>query len=309
MGDLKKEKGERNKEDGRLRSLPPERYWLIALLLFLVLLTGRPTYAQTPNYKSPTGLPAALTATFAKADLLTALSGLTWRPGLCAAATPLRVGGHRDLALALRAGRSYAVVGSAATGGYDLDLYLRDPDGAVILADTARDDTPVLEFTAPADGRYLLQLALTAGPTPTTTAALVVLTDEGVPLSRLAFTSLTEGFFAAAAGMDRWRWAEPAAGWPLLGAMVPAGGGVTLTELPLAAGPNLLAAAGEREARRIDLYLADAAGRIVVGTEGPGAYPVLRYEVPRPATYDLRIEQPRGRGREATFVLLGQLRR
>ncbi len=56
----------------------------------------------------------------------------------------------------LNGGMRYAIVGACDQDCRDFDLRIFGPDGPMIDEDVELDDTPVLEFTAPASGQYRL---------------------------------------------------------------------------------------------------------------------------------------------------------
>ena len=62
----------------------------------------------------------------------------------------------------LRAGVHYAVVGVCDENCSDIDLRLFGPTAAKLAEDVQQNATPVLEFTAPAAGRYRLQIEMVA---------------------------------------------------------------------------------------------------------------------------------------------------
>lgn len=279
------------------------------LSLFLFLLLGTELIAQkagdSPQY--------SLNAVFEKGNLMAALSGQGWRPGLNLAAAHLSVGQTISLNITLRKGIDYVFIASGPSEQTDVDLYLRDVAGKVLAEDQQDDGTPVLEFTAPANGTFQLQLHLAAGETPEAYVALSLLRRRGRQISEQNFRRVSSGFFGAAkeirSSVNGTDWQKKAGEWCLFGYVVRKKEGVTLRGLRPALGENIFAAATGPKPSKITLYLATKAGRIVAGTEGPAAYPVLKYNSLPGAALDLRVEAKRfkrsKRSRLPALVLIG----
>jgi hypothetical protein len=65
-----------------------------------------------------------------------------------------------DVGLTLNAGRQYLLVGVCDADCSDMDLRLTSPGGSVVAQDVETDDTPVLQFTAPASGSYRVRVMM-----------------------------------------------------------------------------------------------------------------------------------------------------
>lgn len=252
-----------------------------------------------------TGPLAATNAVYAKADLMGVLARLDWRPGLCLVAGELSVGRTAALAVRLRAGQRYAFVASAATEVVDLDLYLRDPQDAVVKRDTAADGTPVLEYTPLMSGTHLLQLTLVSGAAPEADVALALLTERGIPLPRNAYRAVIDGFTTTTtAGRGepaRGRWTSSADHWRVYGFQLGPEEGSSL-DLPQSAGAErVFAAVAAAPVKDIDLYLANAQSAIIASDETSSPRAVVSTVTAGP----LRLRVQRGRGRLPAFVLLG----
>ncbi len=64
--------------------------------------------------------------------------------------------------VSLQAGVHYAIVGVCDDNCSDVDLRIFGPTGAKVAEDVQQNPTPVLEFTAPAAGRYRLAIEMVA---------------------------------------------------------------------------------------------------------------------------------------------------
>lgn len=247
-----------------------------------------------------------MNAVFEKSNLMTALSGYGWRPGLNLAAARLEVGRTISLNVALKAGVEYVFLASGPDELADVDLYLRDTDGRVLAEDLEDDGTPVVEFTATRTATYQLQLHLAAGESAAAYVALSILRRGGHQVIEQAYHGTTAGFFAAA---DRLllpdtgaRWQKQEGTWCLFGFSLQEKQGASLQNLQPNGKKTFFAAAGQK-ATQINLYLADDNDRIVAMTDRPEPYPLLSHQTVSNAVYDLRIETTRARTHK--LVLLG----
>ena len=84
--------------------------------------------------------------------------------GLQALATAKRLGARTtgSLTLTLEVGVRYAILAACDESCSDVDLRVADPSGAVLAEDTGLNDTPVVEFTAPAAGAYKVDVVMFA---------------------------------------------------------------------------------------------------------------------------------------------------
>ncbi len=248
----------------------------------------------------------ALNTVFEKGNLLAALSGHEWRPGLNLAAAQLSVGQSISLNVTLIKDVEYVFLASGPTEQADVDLYLRDSSGRVLAEDKEEDGTPVVEFIPETNGTYQLQLHLAAGASPEDFVALSLLRKGGRQVSELEYRSTSSGFFAAAKKLtsqgDGCHWQKKTGEWCLFGYSLQEKSGISLGGLRLSPGKAFFAAAGP-EPSEIALYLANEAGQFVAKTKRPQTFPLLHYDAPSGTTLDLRVEV--GRSKSHILVLVG----
>ncbi len=276
---------------------------LLRLLLFL--LFALPVSAQ--SWSSADRLNETLDGLYAKCNLMVAVSGTDWRPGLCLAATQLERSKTVSLEVQLRVARKYIFIASAAPGTTDLDLLVRDASGAIVGADTESDQTPIVELTVDTAATFTIQLHYVSGDSATALVALGMLRSFGVSLPDAAFREVSQQFGAAAGAVRAAGGARTFRGgpdsWCVFGYLLEEGEGATVENLRLGTGRYFFAATGPESVQDIDLYLAGDSPEILrVDREGD-AYPMLDYEVTEPGPYRLRLEVERARG--ASLVLLG----
>ncbi|PPK88684.1 3-deoxy-D-manno-octulosonic-acid transferase [Neolewinella xylanilytica] len=264
---------------------------LISRLLML-LLFALPLSAQ--SWESADRMVRTLDGLYGKCNLMVALSGKEWRPGLCLAAAELEAGQTVSLEVTLEAGREYAFIASSEVRDNDLDLYLRDPRDSLLADDDKLDGTPIVEFTPVETGRFTLQLHLPDSTTATTFVALGILSSNGKSLSDREYRRVSTQFGAAsgavrAAGGAQ-RFGSGRSNWCVYGYLLDGGQGTTLSNLDLAPGRNFLAATGSDSVKDLDIYLADAELNIVRRDQDPDPYPMIEYDNRVEGPHLLRLE-------------------
>ena len=277
----------------------------LLLRLLVLLLFTLPISAQ--SWSTADRFTQTLDGLYAKCNLMVAVSGTDWRPGLCLAATQLERTKTVSLEVQLRVARKYVFIASAEPGTTDLDLLVRDASGRIVGSDTESDQTPIVELTVDTAATFTVQLHYVSGEAETALVALGMLRSFGVPLADGAFREVSRQFGAAAGAV---RAAGGARGfrsgpdtWCVFGYLLEEGQGATVENLRLTAGRHFFAATGPESVQDIDLYLAGSSPEILRVDRDGDAYPMLDYEVTEPGPYRLRLEVERARG--ASLVLLG----
>ena len=276
-------------------------------LLLLLVVVSMPLEAQ--SWQPADRLTAALDGVFGKCNVMVAVAGVDWNPGLCLAAAELTAGQTVSLELQLRGGHKYVFIAGGERTTRDLDLYLRTPGGSLTASDSEDDRTPIVEYTADTTGSYTLQLRLASNQERPAMAAVGVLRSSGRLLSDRDYREASRqlgaaaGAVRAAGGARRFRPGRQ--GWCVLGHHLGSREGATLEGLSFPPGPYFVIAAGSEDFTDIDLYLADNGLRIIERDGGTDAYPMIEFRTNRVQTYALRVEA--ARSRRAGLVLVGLL--
>ncbi|TXF86273.1 hypothetical protein FUA23_19725 [Neolewinella aurantiaca] len=279
-------------------------------LMLRVLLIISVTFILTENVFTQ-GLSDSpqrvLSNAFEKGNLMVALSDHQWRPGLNLAAAHLAIGGTVSLNVSLEEGVEYVFVASGPYEQADVDLYLRDSTGTILARDQQEDGTPVVEFRAPANGAYQLQLHLVAANEEMAYVALSLLCRRGRQIPEQDYHKVATGFFAAAhkvrASVPGIDWQKQPGEWCLFGYSLRENEGATLRKLQHPEGQKIIAAAAGPEPAEISLYLGTDDGQIVAKTQQATAYPLLDYSNPAVSDLDLRLDVERARAH--ILVLVG----
>lgn len=278
-----------------------------ALLLRLLplLLLCLPLGAQ--RWSTADRLTQTLDGLYAKCNLMVAISGTEWRPGLCLAAAELARDQTVSLELHLEVASKHVFIASAAPGATDIDLYVRNAAGELVASDTEADQTPIVELTVDSAATYTIQVHYVEGGGGTTLVGLGLLRSFGVPLPNPAFRDASRQFSAAAGAVRAAGGAKQfyrgKGSWCLFGHLLEEGQGATVERLPLTAGQYFFAATGPEAVQDIDLYLAGSGPEILASDPDHDAYPMIEYTVTEPGPYRLRLEVERAG--QYSLVLLG----
>ena len=277
----------------------------LLLRLLLLLLLALPVSAQ--SWSTADRLTQTLEGVYAKCNLMVAVSGVEWRPGLCLAAAELDRGKTVSLQVQLEVARKYVFIASAEQGVTDIDLIIRNSSGTIVATDTESDQTPIVELTVDSAATYTVQLHYLSGSAKMALVALGMLQSPGASLPDAAFREVSRQFTAAAGAVRAAGGAKSLRGgpdsWCVFGYLLEEGQGATLDNLQLGPGHHFFAAIGPESVQDLDLYLAAQGPEILRVDRDGDAYPMLDYDITEPGPYRLRLEVERARGN--SLVLLG----
>lgn len=273
-------------------------------LLVLALSTLVCTSARAQS--SPTiGFQKVLNRAFEKGNLMVALSAVDWRPGLSLAATRLPSGETRTLELTLRQNINYAFIATSGNEVTDVDLYLLDAEGNVLVKDQESDGTPILEFRVSSTGNYRVQVHVAASNTISNFVALSLLQSSGQPVIEGDYRLLNNRFFTASQGLlsatESLRWLDDSDNWSILGFSVQNNEPVDLSNLRLPPNRYQIAGSADLQFRNLFLYLANMKGEIVAQSNAKTPFPFLEFQVANSQPQLLRILP---KGPQASGLLL-----
>ena len=277
----------------------------LLLRLLVLLLLVSPLRAQT--WSTADRLTQTLDGLYTKCNLMVAIAGTDWRPGLCLAAAELGQAQTVSLELELDVAQKYVFIASAEPGVLDVDLIIRDGAGQIVASDLEDDQTPIVELTVEAAATYTVQLHYLSGQPDTALVALGILRSFGLPVTDGTFRDVSRQFSAAAGavraagGAERF-WRGPGS-WCLFGHLLDEDEGATVATLPLTPQRYFFAATAPESVQDIDLYLARTGPELLGADRDNDAYPMLDYTVTEPGPYRLRLEV--AKARQASLVLLG----
>lgn len=293
-----------------MNRLPPKLLARLRLrsLLMLLLLSSLGLPAQAAGKDGGDNPRGALHAAFEKGNLMVALSGVEWRPGLNMAVASLETGKTISLNVSLLANTNYVFL-AATEEEEDTDLYLRDASGEIISQDQEQDATPIIEFRTDSAGIYQLQVHLVSSDQPKKFVALCLLRSAGRSIPEGEYREVTTSFFNSidevAASYVNTQWQARPTQWCAFGYSLSEDEGISLIGLRPGPGQKIIAATGSRNHRNIDLYLANEAQQVVASDHGPDAFPLISYNCPAEGSFDLRVEVERSK--TPSFLIVGIL--
>lgn len=95
----------------------------------------------------------------AKTVLVSGLQlGYEYKDGLCLAGVLLENGRSTSLGLNFESGTSYRIIGVADEDVLDLDLFIEDSQGRVIVQDTQQDNLPIVDYTPLYSGKLTIRI-------------------------------------------------------------------------------------------------------------------------------------------------------
>lgn len=206
----------------------------------------------------------------------------------------------RDFQLSLQQGQCYAFATLGGPGAVDTDVFLNDPSGSRLAADTRTDRDSVIQYCAPATGSYALQVRMYQGSGSLFTVGYVrnagQATQPAEPViaaTSTAGASLQENFALLDADM-RARGYE-SYGDQTTGSL--ATGADRNFEIQLEGGRcYAILAVGDSSVHDLDLRLLDPSGREVDRDLASDARPTVRVCPSASGNYYMQVQMAAGAG-------------
>jgi hypothetical protein len=184
--------------------------------------------------------------------------------------------------LKLQAGTSYAFLGGGDDGATDVDLTVLNAAGLVVARDQLTDAKPAVAFTPVESGSYTVRVTLSRA-SRASFCALAVMRQSGftVPVNNMT-TALKKIMAAGRLASQRAsvRFHEERNQWALFGAVLRPGDTSTISGLNLEGRQHVFLAAGDANARVIELALQDQFGNLVKRDPKPDSVAVVVANTP-----------------------------
>jgi hypothetical protein len=212
---------------------------------------------------------------------------------------------HINWRMQMEAGRRYAFLGGGDDGATDVDLAVVDAAGQTLARDQLSDAKPVVDFTPPQTGVYVVRLSLTKASRPSF-CAMAVLRQGGFTIPVKNMTTALQKIIAAgrlASQRATVRFHEEQNQWTLFGAVLRPGDTTTISGLHLEARQHVFVAAGDSNAKILDLALLDASGRQVKKDDKPDSVAVVVART-ADATYQLALSNVESTGPALVTVII-----
>ncbi|HKI19611.1 MAG TPA: hypothetical protein VKA15_17120 [Isosphaeraceae bacterium] len=212
----------------------------------------------------------------------------------------LRPGADIAFTRPLYRGQEYVILGGGDQDVQDLDVEISDPDGRVIARDTRDDAAPIVRFVAPRDGSYTIRQRLCEARS-SSFCVVAVLRARGfdVPVSNL--TNATVNLMELCSRVSQNRggrvvFQDADNQWAIFGAVLQNGEERTITNLALGQGRRVLVAAGDNNARDIDLFVLDRNGDIAARDTAEDATPIADVTVSGNSLAGVRFQNVNSQG-------------
>jgi len=227
----------------------------------------------------------------------------------------LRSGQEHRLRISLTRGTEYVILGSGDEDIEDLDLWIIDEGSQQVVArDNDRDANPVLAFTAPTTGPYVITVRNYRSRAPSF-CAMVILEKSGkgdFSLAELAEAVQNVMRLSRTAGLFAVGFAENA--FCLFGGRVANGASNTLFDYSLSGGRYIAVGAGSNNVRDADLFIheqhrqGNSAGREIAKDVDRDNTPVCIFEAQAGRHYAVTYRNHESAGTSGGFVFAVLLR-
>lgn len=284
----------------------------VTLVCTVMVFLSRPLQAAPPR-GGEHYLEQSLAVVMAAARILSETTPLGCdESGICLVGAPLDPGETYSLQRGFLAGEIYLLFAGGDEDSLDVDLAILDQYDRQIVADTRGDRLAVVTFQPRQTGSYTIRMRLHRGGARSSFCAFVVMRASGVDvpavnlgragdqfIERCRAISTLRGVLGGGAGfLDR---PEHGAVW---GVVLEGGQLTTINNVPFGARAVTILAAGDTQARDLDLLLHDSNGNLLAQDLGPDATPVLRREAGVDQNHAITLRNP-DEGAPTTFALFG----
>jgi hypothetical protein len=184
----------------------------------------------------------------------------------------LRQGADVSFTRPFVSGQEYVILGGGDEDVNDLDIEIFDSNGQVVARDARNNAAPIVRFVAPSSGMYTIRQKLFEAKR-SSFCVLAILRERGfdVPVGNLTTATSNLISFCARVNQNRNKdrnesviFQDAANQWALFGAVLRNREQTTVTKLTLGEGNRVLLAAGDNNARDIDLFALNEKGEVIV---------------------------------------------
>jgi hypothetical protein len=270
----------------------------------LLLIVSPTTHAQwMPGQRMTT----AIARVMAAGQKVGNVSDYGYNEGVSILGGYVARGGSVSLSLSLDSGKSYLFVGGGDDNVRDLDISVSSPSGSEVERDDENDATPIVSFTAGRSGQYTVRLTHYSGSGPGF-CALAILRKGGwdIPLRNLATAAALLIRFTGNVNQrvkENVTFHAQQNTWGLFGGVIPQGDSHELS-MSMEAKRHVMVAAGDNNARDLDIYLFRTSSAILSMDEEVDAFPLIDYRTSS-SRYTVRTKNARSSG--ASLILTAVL--
>jgi hypothetical protein len=230
--------------------------------------------------------------------------------GICFLSAFLNRGEDTRFTREFKAGTKYSVVGGGDNGTVDLDLYILDEDGRVVVKDELTDNYPVVEFTPPRTGRYTIRMVMYDAGKNGGFGSVGILRQGGYEVPVRNQSAALANLVQQANNVDRQvsdrvYFNSGGGQWGVYGSIIPQGSELTVYNITPGGGRRVWVTGGDTTVTDVDLFLYDADGRELRKDEDLDARPLIDFRTRAGEQYSVRIKNVQSRG--ASLVLVATL--
>ncbi len=203
-----------------------------------------------------------------------------YMPGISIMGSLFDVGEEISWSAEFQAGTSYLIMAAGDDDATDVDLTISDSKGNTIQEDTQTDANPLLEFTPTKTAYYRITVKL-YDATASSFCSLVLMQENGVNLDLDQLTTCVDTGLETAAQSsfaDDLAFIDTPNQWALYGAPLGSGESVTVTNVHLVDGLNILLGAADENCSDADLILYDRDDNQLQADTQSDKVPVLVHE-------------------------------
>lgn len=283
---------------------------IVGAVLLLLPQTGRAQDAWAPGVYMTQAIDEMLLAV----RVLTDGAQLGYvDEGVCMAGAFLHVGTTYSLDRSFQGGTEYVLIAGGDEDATDVDLEVLNQAGRRIVGDNSYSRMALVRFNPQAAGDVTIRMRL-FDARRAAFCAFAVLQRGGVDVPAVNLITAKTGFLTQCAsvvlttrafGVATEFLARPNQA-AVIGRVPPSGEAVTLQNVDLGGAPTVVVAAGDTQARDLDLYLLNRGGAELVKDIDPDALPMVAYTPTEGESYAIKLANQSGNGRKA-FVLSGVL--
>jgi len=270
-----------------------------------------PSAAQNNNWAPGRRFTESSTRVLGSIERVTQKTAYGYVEGICFLSGYLRKGEDIRFVRDFEAGVKYAIVGGGDNGTIDLDLFVLDEDGNVVVKDVLTDNIPVVEFIPQRNARYTIKFLMYDGHTAGGFGSLGILKRDGfvIPVRNQAMA--LAGLIDEANKVDRMvpevvDFSKGQNQWSVFGSVLPSGSDLTINNITPGGGKRYWVCGADQTAEDVDLFLYDQFGselRRDIRIDPP--FPRLEYRTNPNQRYSVKIQNVRST--RPSLILLGTL--
>ncbi len=286
------------------------RFAALAAAAGLALPAG-PSAAQENNWAPGRRFDESSNRVLTTLERITAKTNYGYVNGICFLSGHFQKGQDLKFYRDFEGGVKYAVVGGGDNGTKDLDIFILDEDGKVVVQDTLEDNVPIVEFTPARNARYTIKMLMHDGAAAGGMGSLGILRKGGyeVPAKNqvLAFSGLID----EANKVDRAvpevvEFSRGPAQWGVYGSIIPGGADVAINGITPGGGKRYWVCGADQTTKDVDLYLYDQNGRLLKKDERVDPpFPRLDFRTNPDEWYTVKVKNVQSS--RPSLVLVGTL--